>query len=55
MLVAYDGRENTEKALDHAISEAVLHGAGQGKLFLHAASSMFALPGTGGRSLPSVL
>ena len=26
MLVAYDGRENTEKALDHAISEAVLHG-----------------------------
>ena len=26
MLVAYDGRENTEKALDRAISEAVLHG-----------------------------
>ena len=26
MLDAYDGRENTEKALDHAISEAVLHG-----------------------------
>lgn len=25
MLIAYDGRENTEKALDHAISESVLH------------------------------
>ncbi len=25
MLVAYDGRKNTEKALNHAISESILH------------------------------
>lgn len=25
MLVAYDGRKNTEKALDHAIDESILH------------------------------